>query len=421
MNVISGSFSPCAILADLNLTRVSNRMLQYRWTIVGVTLVNQALTLGIMIYSFALFVVPWLETFGISRSQAMLAIFMFQVICGFISPIFGRLMDTYSMRGLVVLGGFSASLGLCLISYTTAFWQIVLIHMTLLPVGMMLCGTLASQTMVSKWFTDKRGLAIGISSMGTSMGGLTIPLLANQLIEHNGWQDAIFFLGIVMATVIMPLNLWILRKEPPEPEQSAKDGRLDTKSWGSREILSTRNFWIPVIGLIPINAAFGGVQFNIGAYVADLGMTQEIAAQLIALASISMIIGKFVFGSLGDRIDHRYLYWFMTTLLLLALFFYQDNPDKDALMLAAALQGFATGGVMPMMGIMYASRFGTLSFGRVLGLVNLFLMIGSFGSLFSGWMFDLTQSYDVAFWTFSALLIPVMVAMAFLPPPARSH
>ena len=89
------------------------------------------------------------------------------------------------------------------------------------------------------------------------------------------------------------------------------------------------------------------------------------------------------------------------------------------MMLAAALQGFATGGVMPMMGIMYVSRFGTLSFGRVLGLVNLFLMIGSFGSILSGFIFDLTQSYDAAFLVFALTLLPCVVAMAFLPKVAK--
>ncbi len=396
-------------------------MPHYRWYIVGATLVNQALALGIMIYSFALFVVPWLETFGISRSHAMLAIFAFQVSMGLLSPVFGRLMDSYSMRYLVIIGGISSGLGMCLISYATAFWQIILVHVTLLPVGMMLCGTLASQIMVSKWFTEKRGLAIGISAMGTSLGGLTIPLLTNSLIEAFDWQSAVMYLGILVIFIVVPLNFWILRKEPPSREITAGTSQgLDGKTWGTREILSTRNFWIPVIGLIPINAAFGGVQFNIGAYVADLGMTQTLAAQLIALASISMIIGKFVFGSLGDRMDHRYLYWSMASLLLVSLYFYQGNPDQLSLMVAAASQGFATGGVMPMMAIMYASRFGTLSFGRVLGLVQLFLMIGSFGSIFSGWIFDLTQSYDAAFWTFSVLLLPCMVAITFLPPPSPS-
>ena len=67
-----------------------------------------------------------------------------------------------------------------------------------------------------------------------------------------------------------------------------------------------------------------------------------------------------------------------------------------------------------MMGIAYSARFGTLSFGKVLGYVNLFMMIGSFGSILSGWVFDLTGSYDVAFLIFAAIVVPGIIATWFL-------
>lgn len=388
----------------------------YRWYIVALTLVNQALSVGILVYSFALFVVPWLEEFNVNRSQVMAAIFIFQVIIGILSPVFGRLMDQYAMRWLVVTGGALTGVGLCLLSLANSFWQIAVIYATFLPVGMILCGTLASQTMVTKWFTRKRGLAIGLSAMGTSMGGFVFPLITSSLIAQYEWQSAVLYLGLIVMLLMIPLNLVVLRQEPPKVELLVGGvPALDARSWTGREILTSKKFWIPVIGLVPINAAFGGVQFNLGAYVSDLGMTQDVAAQLIAITSLSMIVGKFFFGSLGDRIDHRKLYWLMACLLVLSLQFFEGSPDKFELMVAACLQGLATGGVMPMMGIMYASRFGTSSFGRVLGLVNLVLMAGSFGSIFSGWVFDMTQSYDIAFWFFSGCLPPCMLVMYFLP------
>ena len=194
---------------------------------------------------------------------------------------------------------------------------------------------------------------------------------------------------------------------------------MTTKIWTNVEILKTRTFWIPVLSFIPINAAFGGVQFNLGAYVGDLGFDQQVAAQLISITSISMIAGKFLFGSLGDKIDHRKLYWLMSVSLAVSLLLYQGSPNKIELMLAASMQGLATGGILPMMGIMYSSRFGTLSFGRVLGFVNLFLMLRSFGSIFSGWIFDISESYDYAFWTFLILLLPAAIAMKWLPGPNK--
>ena len=74
-----------------------------------------------MIYSFALFVVPWLGHFEIARSQVMLAILAFQVATGLLSPILGRLMDQFVMRRLVITGAASMGLGLALLSQATQF------------------------------------------------------------------------------------------------------------------------------------------------------------------------------------------------------------------------------------------------------------------------------------------------------------
>lgn len=375
-----------------------------------------------MIYSFALFVVPWLEHFDIARSQVMLAILAFQVTTGLLSPLLGRLMDHFVMRRLVIAGAVSMGLGLALLSQASQFWQVILIYTTLLPIGMLLCGTLASQTMVSKWFTGNRGLAIGLSAMGTSIGGLVIPVVVITLIARYEWQGALLILSVVSTVILIPLNFLVLRFEPPLVDLGNGTLQLiDSRNWTSREILTSKAFWIPVVALIPVNAAFGGVQFNLGAYMSDLGYEQSLAAQLIAVTSLMMILGKLFFGAMGDRVDHRKLYWMMAVLLFIALLFYEGSPGKPELVLAAGIQGFATGGVMPMMGIMYSARFGTLSFGRVLGCVNLVIMLGSFGSIFSGWIFDMTQSYDVAFWIFMAFILPGVIIMFFLPSSAANN
>ena len=394
----------------------------YRWKIVALTLVNQALTLGIMVYSFALFVVPWLDHFEIARSEVMVAILVFQVTTGLLSPVLGRLMDQFLMRRLVITGAVSMGLGLALLSEANQFWQVILIYSTLLPIGMLLCGTLASQTMISKWFTGDRGLAIGLSAMGTSVGGLIIPMIVIELIASHEWEGTLLILSVASTIILIPLNMIVLKFEPPTANYEPNRAQfLGSRTWTSQEILASKAFWIPVMALIPINAAFGGVQFNLGAYMADLGHDQSLAAKLIAVTSVMMISGKLFFGAMGDRVDHRKLYWIMTVLIVVALLFYEGSPEKLDLVIAAGIQGFATGGVMPMMGIIYSARFGTRSFGKVLGYVNLVIMFGSFGSIFSGWVFDRTHSYDMAFWFFIALILPGMVIMFFLPPLVAEH
>ena len=392
----------------------------YGWNVVALTLAIQAVTSGIMVYSFALFVVPWLTAFGTERAEVMLAIFLLQVAFGAISPLAGRLLDRFPIRVLVMVGAATAAAGFLVMSFATALWHVILIHVTLLPVGMVLAGTLASQTLVAKWFVVKRGLAVGISTMGTSLGGFAFPLITAALIGAYGWQDTLRILAVAALALTVPAAFFVLRRSPPTMQRPAGP---PLHGPDATPFLQSRSFWIPILGFAPITAAFGGVQFSLGAYVFDLGFEQDTAATLIAIGSVSMIAGKFTFGSLGDHIDHRKLYWLSAGSLAAALSLYLSAPSYAGLVAAGALQGFATGSVLPLLSVMYADRFGVASFGRVMGWVNLFVMVGSIGSLYSGWIFDLTGSYRPAFLTFLAALAPGALLMAWLPkpPPAPRH
>jgi MFS family permease len=167
-----------------------------------------------------------------------------------------------------------------------------------------------------------------------------------------------------------------------------------------------------------MNAAFGGVQFNLGAYMQDLNFEPGQAAILISLISVSMIVGKLFFGSLSDTVDHRRLYWVAAFCLGLSLVMFQGNPELIRIRAAAFLLGFATGGILPLTGIIISSRFGVASFGRVMGLVSLFLMLGAFGPLLAGWIYDVAGSYDIAFSALLLLLIPAAWTMTRLKPAA---
>ena len=386
----------------------------YGWNVVALTLVLQAVTIGISFYSFALFVVPWLEAFAVDRAQVMFAIFLAQLGLGAVSPVCGHLLDRFPVRLLVVLGCVCLAGGFLTMSAATAFWQVVVAYATLMPLGMAFAGSLASQTLVTRWFTGRRGVAMGISAMGTSVGGFAFPLLIAPLISNVGWQDTLAVLAALTVVLTVPAALLVLRRSPPGDARRVAGGS-PPRRWSTREVLSTRTFWIPVVALVPVNAAFGGVQFNLGAYVFDLGLAQGVAATLIAITAVSNFVGKFVFGSLGDRVDHRVLFWAMGACLAVALIFYLLAPGFPALAVAAALQGLSTGGVLPLMGLIYAGRFGVSSFGRVMGLVGLFLTAGSVGSVYSGWIFDLTGSYVPAFATFLFLLLPGAIWMWWLP------
>lgn len=391
----------------------------YRWLVVALTLLMQAASYGILVYSFALFVIPWLTAFETNRADIMLSVFVLQIAMGVISPLVGRMLDRYSPGWMVPLGGLMIAVGLGLASLATSFWQITLIYATVLPIAITLTGPMAAQTIITKWFSNKRGLAIGISAVGTSIGGFLVPLLSSALLSQFGWRTALQFLALVAVVAISPIAFLVLRRRPPDQHSISSGIRHavpppDQQVWSTGEILSTRNFWLPVLALLPLAMAFGGVQFNLAAYAQDLGNSLPQSAWLISLLSISMIIGKLFFGFMSDRIDHRKLYWIAALFMIMTLTFLQGRPSYVLLCTCSVLMGLSVGGLLPLLGAIYSQRFGARSFGRVIGLVTMVITLGGFGPLIAGEVFDKTGSYDAAFQFFLWVLIPAALGMIWL-------
>jgi MFS family permease len=172
----------------------------------------------------------------------------------------------------------------------------------------------------------------------------------------------------------------------------------------------------PLTILIPVMTAFTAIQFNLGAFLKDLGYAASFTGQAIALTAFMMIAGKLLYGRLADKIDHRYLLLFIALMQIFTLVLLLANPGKLQILAAAVMLGVSAGGLLPLMGVVFAARFGVETFGKVMGLVMLFLLVASFGSLYSGWLYDLFGSYNYAFASFIVFLLPGIFVLRWLPP-----
>ena len=76
---------------------------------------------------------------------------------------------------------------------------------------------------MGKWFTKGRGIAIGISAAGTSLGGFVFPFVTAQLIGDFDWRTAFQFLGALTFVFLVPLNWLVLRVPPPAVKVSLSE------------------------------------------------------------------------------------------------------------------------------------------------------------------------------------------------------
>ncbi len=391
----------------------------YGWNIVALAILFQALTFGIGIYSATFWVVPWTEAFEAPRGDVLRAMMFMNIAMGLVAPLAGRAMDRLPIGLLVCCGAVIMAAGLSLVAASQTLWQITLVYATLIPVGLVLAGPLAAQTLAAKWFQENRGLAIGISSVGTSVGGFLIPPLVTALQSGYGWRTTHLVLALMVIVLIIPITWIVLQKGPkapaPQSSSTSPQASLATRKWTTQELFRERAYWVPVLSFVPLSFVFGSLQMNFGAIAHDAGISNQTASTMVSFMAVAMIGGKLFFGGLSDRWDHRVLYWLAAGAMFMSVVLFRLPSSVMTIFGAMAFLGIAGGGFLPLMGSIVASRFGPAAFGQVQGLIGPFMTLGALGPPVTGWIFDQTGSYSAALDILMIMVLPGAIAMFFMP------
>ena len=244
----------------------------YGWNIVGIAIAYQAITYGIAIYGFTFWVPYWETEFDTGRGVIMLIFMSIQLGMAVFAAFAGRAADQLPVRWLVMAGGFLFASGLVLSAYARELWQIGLIFSLTIVAGLLLAGSITAQTITARWFDRNAGLALGIVSTGSSIGGLLLPMLIVYLQSTHGWREANLWLAGLVVVVITPACLF-LQDKPKNPESDKADHlsedsgpstqQYQGKEWTLRDILMSRSFWSMALCFTVISAVFIAIQQNL--------------------------------------------------------------------------------------------------------------------------------------------------------------
>ncbi|MFK7914297.1 MAG: MFS transporter [Pseudomonadales bacterium] len=396
------------------------------WNILGVAMLFQAVSFGIGIYCFTFWVEPLSSEFAVGRGRVLLLFVSLQLTLGLLSPFAGQIIDRFELRWVICAGACCMAAALALTAQASSLWQIQLLFATLMVGGLLLSGPLAAQTLAARWFDRRRGLALGLSTIGTSVGGFLLPILFTSLLVSYGWRDASGWLALLVLVVVLP-PVWLVIRNSPAALGIAGEGSLPLAAgatarveydWTTRQIFGSRAFWVIVCAFLPLAIAFGGAQQNLGPFAADQNIAPQRAAYLVSVLALTMVGAKVFFGALSDRIDHRWLFLIATLCCFAAVLQMFGQISYGRMLLIASMLGAAAGGFLPLLGAVVSARFGTLAFARVMGLVGPFTMMAALGPWLVARVRDSSGSYDGAWPIMLGVLIPAFIAILFLPTPA---
>ncbi len=406
---------------NIEQTSAAPGKFSYGWVIVAACTLMLTVGYGLM-YSYSVFFKPLADHFSWDRATVSFIYSVFTLIRGAASIGVGWAADKYGAKIVLVFGGVITGLGLVLSSQVQTLGQFFFTYGVLMAIGLSGAFSIAT-TIVARWFTRRRGMALGIVSMGSGFGTILVVPVVERLINAFAWSQTFIICGVAGGVIIVAGAL--LLRPPSQPDNQLEVKFASEEKTNKGPVMKTKNatfrqalhrpelVFILAIFFILIFCT-QTVMVHLVNYATDIGVTPLIAATFLSIIGAVSIGGRFCTGLASDKIGPFNLLIITAILTTASFIILIFSGSIWSFYLFAVIFGFAYGADVPLVPLMVEKYFGTKSMATLMGLV---MFVGNTGGALGPWLagkiFDVTQTYH---WVFiigaiaSALsLAPVLI------------
>ncbi|KAF8421184.1 MFS transporter [Tirmania nivea] len=262
----------------------------------------------------------------------------------FLGPIIGISVDALGPRKIIIASSVVSVFGICMLSLCHKYWHVLLAQGIVYGIGaagLFLPGLVAT----GQWFSSKRGLATGLVSSGSSVGGVVFPFMVTGLIEKRGFPAAVRYTALMLGLLLAIACLCVSAPFPPK-------GLADRKTGGAQAFRSlswigyTLGCFFIVWGLfapfnyLPLMALKANFSPGLANYSVSIMNAAAIPGRIVP-AYLSDHFGQFNSMSLVALASGTAILAFWLPLEL--------HPNHAAILVFAACYGFASGGFVSLM------------------------------------------------------------------------
>ncbi|MGI9345614.1 MAG: MFS transporter [Gammaproteobacteria bacterium] len=390
------------------------------WGMVSMGAFMDFVATGLFFYSYGVFFPVIIEEFEINRSSTSLGISLFLTVTALFSPAVGVMLNRFPMKNVFSMGALTMATGLWLISVAPSA-LLLLPGVIICGIGAATLGQIAPPRLVANWFVHRRGFALGLTAVGISLSGVIMPLVANQLITHLGWAQAVQSYALFAACIVAPVALFFIIEKPQDvgllpdgnPNQAPLPPPIKRLSKRYRSsLIYNPSIWLLAFLFGAQFCTVSAVLIHIVPLGIDKGLSSGDAALLLSLTASLAVVGKIVIGGASDRIPIHLLLLFSIALQTVAALLLFGPSEWWAMVAGAALFGMGYGGLVPLQNQLFARAFGR-SMALAMGISRpMMLPLQLLGPPVVGLIFDLTGSYDsAAYFLLSMMLIAAVLSV----------
>ena len=268
--------------------------LRNRWVQLVIGIIGMVMIANLQ-YGWTLFVNPIATKFHWTKAAIQVAFTLFVLTETWLVPFEGYLVDRFGPSLLVALGGVLVGVAWVINAHAASLTTLYLGGIVGGVGAGIVYGTAVGNAL--KWFTDRRGLAAGLTAAGFGAGSaLTIVPIYN-MIKGSGYQSAFLYFGILQGVVVLVASAFmrapsggdVTATVRPKVAQSGRD-----YTW--QETVRTPAFWLLYVMFTMV--ATGGLMAT-----AQLGvMARDYKVADIPVSLLGITLAALPFALSLDRI-----------------------------------------------------------------------------------------------------------------------
>jgi len=327
----------------------------------------------------------------------------------------GKLSKGSTKRWMLYCG-LIAGVFLILQSFVTAMWQFWITNfivsfafngLTFIPIN----------TLLARWFVDKKGLATSLVFFGNGLGGMVFSKVLANIIANQGWRFSFRFSALV--TIVVALVIGLLVQNYPsdiglEPYHETKEAKNEDSTpvqapvmgMTKTEALKTPAFYAYILTILCAGILATIALTQIPTYIIEMG--NDYALVMICYSAAGCVT-KLVLGPIFDKAGIVVGGSICGIAVVVGMVCMLMVPQGIIFgMVGAAILGFNSihTFVTPFM---TGKLFGYREFAQIFGLANVAFMLGCMiGPMISSSIRTVSGSYSAAWY------ITIAVAVAYL-------
>jgi MFS family permease len=276
---------------------------------------------------------------------------------------------------------------------------------------------------ITRWFDNRRGLALGLVNLGAGFGTVIAPHFSNYMISSFGWRSGFLWIAAIVSIVPILGMLFLVR------DAVVTSGISEAKivpEHGWRSFVFTRHFWLIAFPIVGISITTFGVIGSLVSIMTDRGASSAMAATVLSVAGIGSWVARIAVAYALDRVFAPYLMSGILCLTLGGVACVGLGGASQSLLVGSALIGIGLGSEADLMTYLVSRYFAFDVYSKILGTMWIaWAWGGGIGTYVISQSFRLTQSYESSLIAFAALLaisaIVVLRLGPYIYPPIKNR